>query len=53
MNMNKKLHELAKSPIFFERNRVFRVYKGGALLTGFSMILQTTGITLKNGSLLQ
>ncbi len=29
--MNKKLHELAKSPIFFERNRVFRVYKGGAL----------------------
>ena len=29
--MNNKMKESAKRPIFFERNRVFRVYKGGAL----------------------
>lgn len=27
--------ELAKKPIFFERNRVFRVYKGGKLFHDF------------------
>ena len=29
--MNKKTGTLIKSPIFFDRNRVFRVYKGGTL----------------------
>ncbi|MGD0498668.1 MAG: class I mannose-6-phosphate isomerase [Bryobacteraceae bacterium] len=29
------LHHLVKSPIFFERNRVFRVYRGGRLFAGF------------------
>lgn len=32
--MNTQIKELLKRPIFFERNRVFRVYKGGLLFNG-------------------
>ena len=33
--MNENLAEIAKKPIFFERNRVFRVYTGGKLFREF------------------
>ncbi len=32
--MNKEIEQLLDNPIFFERNRVFRVYKGGILFSG-------------------
>lgn len=33
--MNTQISELLKRPIFFERNRVFRLYKGGLLFNKF------------------